>query len=91
MGTYLEKTQPVGSYPSNGWGLYDMHGNVSEWCSDFFDDYPVGHQVNPRGPSTGDAHVNRGGCWNSRALDCRSAFRLGRIEGKEVGFRVVGL
>lgn len=91
MGTYLEKTQPVGSYPSNVWGLYDMHGNVSEWCSDFFGDYAVGHQVNPKGTSEDNEHVNRGGCWNSRALDCRSAFRLGRREGKEIGFRVVGL
>ena len=86
------KTMPVGSYPPNAWGLHDMHGNVWEWCSDWFDDYNTSQQTNPQGPSYGSHRVYRGGSWISFARLCRSAFR--RISGPSdrgdyLGFRLV--
>jgi len=74
-GPYLEKTSPVGSYPANAWGLYDMHGNVWEWCADRYGDYPEGPVTDPRGPEVGSDCVIRGGCWNYGAAFCRSALR----------------
>ncbi len=75
-GPYLEKTSPVGSYPPNAWGLYDMHGNVWEWCADRYGDYPEGPVTDPSGPEAGSYCVNRGGCWDLGAALCRSAFRI---------------
>jgi formylglycine-generating enzyme required for sulfatase activity len=74
-GKYLKKTTEVGSYPANAWGLYDMHGNVWEWCSDWYGDYPVRHVTDPLGASSGSDRVNRGGSWNCFARYCRSADR----------------
>jgi formylglycine-generating enzyme required for sulfatase activity len=74
-GTYKEKTIPVGNYATNSWGLYDMHGNVWEWCSDWYGDYPSSKQTNPQGPSMGSDRVMRGGSWIFYALYCRSANR----------------
>ncbi len=74
-GPNLKKTTPVGKYPANAWGLYDMHGNVWEWCSDWHGDYPTGSVTDPIGPSTGSIRVNRGGCWFNDAVNCRSAIR----------------
>jgi len=80
-GKYLQKTTPVGSYPSNKWGLYDMHGNVYEWCQDWFDEKyydeckEKGTVENPTGPETGSSRVLRGGRWYGLALYCRSARR----------------
>ena len=74
-GKYLEKTMPVGSYPANAWGLHDMHGNVWEWCSDWYGDYSIPAPKNPTGPSSGSYRVYRGGSWISNAHDCRSAIR----------------
>jgi formylglycine-generating enzyme required for sulfatase activity len=63
-GPYLGKTAKVGSYAPNGWGLYDMHGNVWEWCLDWYSDkLPVGSVTDPRGPSSGSYRVKRGGGW----------------------------
>ncbi len=65
----------VGSKLPNLWGLYDMHGNIAEWCEDWFGDYPAESVTDPSGPATGIDHVAKGGHWYSYARDCRSAFR----------------
>ena len=91
-GVYLGKTQSVGSYPSNAWGLNDMHGNVWEWCSDWHDDYGTGSQTNPTGPSAGSYRVYRGGGWGFNAQYCRSSKRGGYYPSYSInslGFRLV--
>lgn len=75
-GPFRESTMPVGSFLPNAWGLYDMHGNVWEWCSDWYGDYPSGAQSNPQGSATGSYRVGRGGCWRWDAKYCRSAARF---------------
>ena len=85
-------TYPVGQKKANELGLYDMSGNVWEWCADWYDDYPSTAQTNPKGPSTGPYRVLRGGSWCYFAGYCRSADRNGnypdyRFNG--VGFRLV--
>ena len=74
-GPNLEKTTSVGKYPANAWGLYDMHGNVWEWCADWYGEYPKGSATDPRGPEDGSFRVFRGGCWFKVAVYCRSANR----------------
>ena len=69
------QTRDVGSYPANAWGLKDMHGNVWEWCLDWYDDYPSGAVIDPTGAERGSFRVIRGGCWFYFALRCRSAYR----------------
>jgi len=84
-------TQPVGSYASNAYGLYDMHGNVDEWCSDWNDNYPTTEQTNPTGSVTGLSRVKRGGHLGTAAVFCRSAYRGGTypdIANFITGFRV---
>jgi formylglycine-generating enzyme required for sulfatase activity len=86
-----DKTAPVGHYKPNAWGLYDMHGNVWEWCSDWYGDYPSGSATDPTGPNSGSGRVNRGGSWGLDASACRSASRLNfdpsdRLSG--LGFRL---
>jgi len=91
-GTYLAKTMPVGSYPPNAWGLHDMHGNVWEWCSDWYGDYNTSQQTNPQGPSSGSYRVYRGGSWYNYAQYCRSAFRHSNVPSlrdSSLGFRLV--
>ena len=77
-GPNKESTTPVGSYAANAWGLCDMHGNVSEWCADWYEeDLGTAGATNPKGPNTGTAHVVRGGGWGSSSWECRSAARSG--------------
>lgn len=71
-----DKTAPVGSYRPNAWGLYDMHGNVWEWCLDWYAAQLSGDTVRePVGPSSGTIRVFRGGGWDNTTTSCRSAFR----------------
>ena len=76
-GVYREKTTPVGSFPANAWGLYDMHGNLREWCQDWEGDYPQKDVVDPKGPEEkGLFRVLRGGSWCDVPKYCRSASRF---------------
>ena len=77
-GPCLEGTSEVGKYPANPWGLYDMHGNVLEWCADRFSDYPTDEVTDPTGDENGMGYVVRGGNWESYAVFCRAAYRFGR-------------
>jgi len=86
-----KQTHPVGQKKPNAWGLYDMHGNVEEWCSDWWGDYPGGEVTNPQGPSSGSTRVLRGGSWNFSARFCRSALRPRvALSGRDgsLGFRL---
>ena len=70
-----DSTKAVGSYKPNAFGLYDLHGNVWEWCEDWFTDYPAGAVTDPKGPATGERRVLRGGSFNLIASIARSSFR----------------
>jgi sulfatase modifying factor 1 len=74
-GVDRQKTTPVGSFPPNAWGLYDMHGNVAQWCQDRFGNYPQQQVVDPQGADKRGARVLRGGSWEDAAAHCRSACR----------------
>ncbi len=85
-------THPVGQKLSNPWGSYDMHGNVWEWCQDWYGAYPGGIAVDPQGTATVTARVIRGGSWRHSADRCRSAYRSFSppdFRGIAIGFRVV--
>ncbi len=91
-GTYLDRTTSVGSYAPNAWGLYDMHGNVWQWCQDWYGAYSGVSVTDPVGPSSGSRRVIRGGSWGNYAFSCRSAQRGSDIPdygSSFLGFRVV--
>ncbi|MBQ7196957.1 MAG: SUMF1/EgtB/PvdO family nonheme iron enzyme [Synergistaceae bacterium] len=90
-GIYRGETVEVGSFAPNKLGLYDMHGNVGEWCWDIYDNYSKEAVTNPAGPSTGTRRVNRGGGWNDFAKNMRSAYRAAAPQERRlynVGFRL---
>ena len=90
-GMYLKKTVEAGSYPANAWGLYDMHGNVWEWCSDWYGADCSSSETDPTGPTTGSFRVIRGGGLYSNSSDCRSAIRICYAppnRGSNIGFRL---
>jgi formylglycine-generating enzyme required for sulfatase activity len=91
-GTYRQQTTPVGSFPANAWGLFDMHGNVWEWCHDWYGPYAAGDINYPQGINNGDARVLRGGSWYGIPSWCRSANRYRRAPGYRlyrIGCRLV--
>ena len=90
-GLYREKTVPVKSLPPNDWGLYEMHGNVYEWCNDWYGDYSSEAVINPTGAIEGASRVLRGGSWSRSARYARSAYRhhgTPVFRNRYFGFRV---
>jgi formylglycine-generating enzyme required for sulfatase activity len=94
FGFKVDRPTVVGSYKPNAWGLYDMHGNVWQWCSDWYDKnhYKDSPAKDPQGPDRGTFRVRRGGSWCNNAASCRSVCRsYGRPDHRHyaIGFRVV--
>jgi formylglycine-generating enzyme required for sulfatase activity len=88
-----DKTHLVGSKQPNAWGLYDVHGNVWQWCSSWYGDYPNGELSDPPGSDQGSWRVIKGGSWNAGPHESRIAFRGGRYDphhwSSNLGLRVV--
>jgi formylglycine-generating enzyme len=91
-GENRDKPLPVGSFPPNAFGLYDMHGNIWEWTGDWYGEYDLKDTLNPKGPETGKNKVIRGGGWREPAGECRSAYRSSVYPGNKgagMSFRIV--
>ena len=91
-GEYRETTVAVNHFSPNQWGLYNMHGNVGEWCWDYYGDYADGEQTDPDGAETGTRRIYRGGGWNDFAKHIRSAYRASSPADRSsaaVGLRLV--
>ena len=89
-----KQSHPVGTLQPNAWGLYDMHGNISEWVQDLYGKnyYAISPKEDPMGPATGRKRVVRGGSWIHQAYSCRSAFRgyfSADYTDSDFGFRIV--
>ena len=86
----LGRTVSVGTYPSNPWGFHDMHGNVWEWCLDWYGNYLSGRVIDPFCSVPSHARVIRGGSWNHVPSYCRSSYRWfsPSIANNDLGFRV---
>jgi formylglycine-generating enzyme required for sulfatase activity len=85
-GVYREKTTPVGSFPANAWGLFDIHGNVWEWCQDRYGPYASSDIIDPQSTDNGTARVLRGGSWYCNPGCCRSACRSSYEPGHRHGY-----
>lgn len=91
-GEYRQTTIAVGSFSPNRWGLYDIHGNVGEWCFDYYGTYDTENTTNPSGAEAGTLRINRGGGWNDYAKHMRSAYRASTTPNQgmsNIGFRIV--
>ena len=98
QGNAPNKTQPVAQKQANAWGLFDMHGNVKEWCNDYYSEtyYQTSPERDPRGPDQGSERVIRGGGWNSSPEACRASYRASDasindtcLASDAIGFRCV--
>jgi formylglycine-generating enzyme required for sulfatase activity len=93
-GLFIDRPAPVKSYHANAWGLYDMHGNVWEWCHDWYADYTLHSKTDPQGPDSGTMRIRRGGSWFKYGYSCRSANRNSGHPSSRyqtTGFRLIGV